>query len=374
MNKSSLITDIQARKVFNSRGSPTIEIEVSTKNGFGRALAPGGASKGLHEAVSYPDGNVDQAVKLVGDLIASAASSYGIPLYQKLSEKKSYELPHPLGNILGGGKHAGKNAPDIQEFLALPVEVVSFVKSVEANIRVHIIVRELLKRADVTFTGGKGDEGAWAPNVDNNTALDVVSVACERTTKELGVGIRVGLDVAASSFWDDKRQLYVYSREGVERETGEQIDYILDLIKTYRLVYVEDPVHEEDYEGFVEITKKAKDCLICGDDLFTTNTRRLETGINLKAGNSIIIKPNQIGTLTDTNKTVRLAKSFQYVPVASHRSGETCDPYLAHLAVSYGCPIVKLGVVGGERLSKINELIRIEEDLGDKTRMAELII
>ena len=412
-----VIEGVKASKVFNSRGSPTIEVEVSTKNSSGRAEAPSGASTGLHEVASYPKGGVDEAIKLVENLVApklvgldvekqedidkllheidgtasfrriggntaiaislavgkAAASSRNIPFFQYLSKNKPVTLPHPLGNVLGGGKHAGGKAPDIQEFLALPVEVSSFSEAAWANIRVHMKVRELLEKADVTFTGGKGDEGAWAPNLDNDKALEIVAKAAEDVSKELGVEVRVGLDVASSSLWDG-RGFYVYNRESVKRTPGEQADYVLNLIKTYKLVYVEDPLQEEDFVGFAEITKSVKSCLICGDDIFTTNPERLRKGIKLKAGNAIIIKPNQIGTLTETLEATKMANDAGYVSVASHRSGETCDPYLAHLAVGFNCPIINVGVVGGERLAKINELLRIEKLLGKKAKIAELKI
>ncbi|MCJ7634369.1 phosphopyruvate hydratase, partial [Candidatus Bathyarchaeota archaeon] len=387
------ITGIKARKIFNSRGSPTIEVEISTQSSCGRVEAPSGASTGSHEVAAYPLGGVDEAVRIVNEVIATqligrdvenqtiidqllheidgtpnfgkiggntsiaislavpkaAAASTNIPFFKQLSRTDPVALPHPLGNVLGGGKHAGGKAPDIQEFLALPMKAASFAEAAWANICVHGRVRELLETVDATFTGGKGDEGAWAPNLDNNKALEVVSTATRAVTDELGVDVRVGLDVASSSLWDVKKKSYIYCRETVNRSPGEQIDYILDLIKTYSLKYVEDPFHEEDFESFSELTKKAKTCMICGDDLFTTNPERLRHGAQMKAGNAIIIKPNQIGTLTETFEAVQLAKRTGYIPVASHRSGEACDTYLAHLAVGLGCPIIKVGVVGGER-------------------------
>ncbi len=379
-------------------------------------MAPSGASTGIHEAASYPKGGVDEAIRLIQDRIAprmrgvdaaetetidhllheldgtndfsrlggntciaismatakAAAASLGIPFFSKLSGRDNGVLPHPLGNVLGGGKHAGKNAPDIQEFLALPLKARSFAEMAASNVSVHKKVRALLEKADSTFTGGKGDEGAWAPNLDNTQAIETVSQAAEEVSKESGVRIAVGLDVASSSMWDADTGKYVYSRECARRSPGEQVDFVLNLIQTYHLVYVEDPVNEEDFQGFVELTSKAKACLICGDDLFTTNTERLAQGIKMRAGNAIIIKPNQIGTLSDTYKAVRMAIKAGYVPVASHRSGETCDTYLAHLAVGYDCPIIKVGVVGGERVAKVNELIRIEQFLDKKGRVAEL--
>ena len=418
MQSATLIKSIIARKLFDSRGNPTLEVEVATAESHGEATAPSGASTGIHEAVSYPKGGVDSAIRVIKDVIApkmvgidaaetetldyllheldgtndfsrlggntciaismatakAAAASLGIPFFSKLSGRDDGILPHPLGNVLGGGKHAGKNAPDIQEFLALPLKAKSFVEMVASNISVHKKVRALLEKADSTFTGGKGDEGAWAPNLNNMQAIEIVSQAVEEVSEESGVRIVVGLDVASSSMWDSDTGKYIYSRESAKRSSGEQIDFILNLIRTYHLAYVEDPVHEEDFKGFVELTSKAKACLVCGDDLFTTNMERLAHGIKMGAGNAIIIKPNQIGTLSDTSKAVKMAKKAGYIPIASHRSGETCDTYLAHLAVGYDCPIIKVGVVGGERLAKVNELIRIEQSLDKKGRVAELRI
>jgi enolase len=414
----STIHAVKARRLFNSRGTPTIEIEVLTEGRGGRALAPSGASTGIHEVVAYPHGGVEQAVHLVEEVVApklvgvplddlktidallheldgtadfrvlggntalaislatakAAAASRGIALFRTMGQPSTHRLPHPLGNVLGGGKHAGRNAPDVQEFLVLPVQVASFTEAAQANIRIHAEVGARLEKVDPTFTGGKGDEGAWAPNLRNDEALAVVVAACEVVSKERGVDVRPGLDVAASSLWDERKALYAYPREGVERDTGDQIEYIAALIETYGLVYVEDPLHEDDFDGFAELTKRVKHCLICGDDLFTTNTERLTRGIDQGAGNSIIIKPNQIGTLTDTRRAVELAVNAGYVPIASHRSGETCDPYLAHLAVGMDCPVIKVGVLGGERVAKVNELIRIEEALAERSAIAELNI
>jgi len=414
----TVIEDIRARKIFNSRGEETIEVDVITYGGFGRASAPAGKSKGTHEVASYPEGGVDQAVKEVEEVVApeligmnvdeqqvidttlheidgtpnfkniggntayaisiavaeAASATRGIPLFQQLAGTFVSDLPHPLGNVLGGGQHAGKNAPDIQEFLALPITVDSFAEAAEANVQAHQKVRQLIEKIDSAFAGGRGDEGAWAPNIGNEAALDIVSKAYETVSDELGVEIGTGLDVAASSLWDKSKKQYIYQRDKVNRDSGEQIEFLLDLIKKYRIIYVEDPLQEEDFEGFAELTKKAKDCLICGDDLFTTNKERLSRGIKIKAANSIIIKPNQIGTLTDAYEVVKIAKRAHYTPVASHRSGENVETHLAHIAVAFGCPIIKTGVIGGERLAKINELLRIEEALGNRARMSDLRI
>ncbi|MFQ6081531.1 MAG: enolase C-terminal domain-like protein [Candidatus Bathyarchaeia archaeon] len=413
---STVIEDIQARKTFNSRGEETLEVDVITTTGFGRASAPAGASRGKTEVVPYPKGGVDQAIRKVENLITpeliglnadrqeeidlllheidgtedfgsiggntayavslatadAAAASYGIPLFQHLAGYLASELPHPLGNVLGGGKHAYGKVPDIQEFLVLPLGAESFLDATKANVLVHQRVGSLLKKLDATFTGGRGDEGAWAPSVKNEDALEIVVRACKEVSEELGVECRAGVDVAASTLWRPKEGCYVYARDGVKRDAGEQLDFVLRLIEDYSLVYVEDPFHEENFKDFAELVKKVKGCLICGDDLFTTNRERLAQGLRVGAANAIIIKMNQVGTLTDTWETTKMAKKARYAPVMSHRSGETTDVHMAHLAIAFQCPIIKTGVVGGTRVAKINELIRIEEMLGRRAEMSTL--
>ncbi|MFQ6094602.1 MAG: phosphopyruvate hydratase [Candidatus Bathyarchaeia archaeon] len=413
---STIIEDVTPRIILNSRGQKTIEVDVMTTEGFGRASAPAGASRGKAEAVPFPENSIEKAVKTVNDLIApeliglnaeeqeeidnllheldgtenfekiggntayaislavadAAADSYALPLFRYLGGISANELPYPLGNVLGGGKHAVGKAPDIQEFLALPVGAPNFVKAAEANVLVHRSVGSILKNVDSTFTGGRGDEGAWAPNVTNDEALEAVAKACEEASSETGFEIKPALDVAASSLWDEEKERYVYVRDEVKRDSGGQLEYILSLIRKYDLAYVEDPFHEEDFKSFTELTQKVRDCLICGDDLFVTNVDRLSRGIKGSAGNAIIIKVNQVGTLTDAWKTTDMAKKAGYVPVMSHRSGETTAFHIAHLAVGFHCPIIKTGVLGGERTAKLNELIRIEEILGSTGRMSKL--
>ncbi len=410
---STVIEDIMARKIFNSRGEETLEIDVATAAGFGRASAPAGASRGKAEVTPYPEGGVDQAIKKVEELIApeligmnaedqeeidlllheidgtkdfrniggntafaislamaeAAATSYGVPLFQHLAGYLANELPYPLGNVLGGGKHAYGKAPDIQEFLVLPLRARNFSEAAKANVLVYQKVGSFIKKADATFTGGRGNEGAWAPSIKSEEALEIVVKACEEVSEELGVECRAGLDMAASTLWRKKERRYVYARDRTKRDPGEQLDFVLHLIENYNLAYVEDPFHEEDYQSFAEVTKKVKKCLICGDDLFVTNRERLTRGVKICAGNAVIIKTNQVGTLTDAWETTELAKKARYVPVMSHRSGETNDAHLAHLAVAFRCPIIKSGVLHGERIAKINELIRIEETLGNRAKM-----
>ncbi len=411
---SSVIEDVMARKIFNSRGEETLEIDIVTTVGFGRASAPAGASKGKAEVVPYPEGGVDEAIKKVEELIVpeligmdaeeqeeidvllheidgtkdfrnvggntafavslataeAAATSYGMPLFQHLSGHLANELPYPLGNVLGGGKHALGKAPDIQEYLVIPLKAPTFSDAAKANVLVHQKVGSYLKKADKNFSGGRGDEGAWAPNMKSEEALKIVVKACEEVSRELGVECRAGVDMAASTLWRQKEKCYVYTRDGTKRDSGEQLDFVLHLIGDYNLAYIEDPFHEEDYESFAELTKKVKNGLICGDDLFVTNRERLNRGIKVGAANSIIIKTNQVGTLTDAWETTKVAKKARYIPVMSHRSGETSDAHIAHLAVAFRCPVIKTGVLHGERVVKINELIRIEETLGNRAKMS----
>jgi enolase len=302
----------------------------------------------------------------------AAANSYGLLLFQYLGGYIAHELPYPLGNVISGGKHAQGKTPDIQEFLVIPQGAESFLEAVIANAKIHKRVGNTLKKKDKLFSGGRSDEGAWIANIGNLDALEVLTDACEEISNELGFKCSLGVDIAAASLWDAKKKKYIYPREEEERNSEEQLEYIRGLIEKYHIAYVEDPFHEEDYENFAELTKKVKNCLICGDDIFTTNKERLSRGIKLKAANAIIIKVNQIGTLTDAWEAIEMAKRAGYVPVMSHRSGDTCDWHIAHLAVAFRCPIVKMGIVEGARIAKINELIRIEEFLGDRAKMADL--
>ncbi len=383
-------------------------MDVITWNGFGRAAAPSGASTGSREVVSFPEGGVDVVVSEMEDLIASeligmdacdvatidevleeidgtdnfaaiggnttvaismaaakaAAASYNMPLYQYIGGNFANELPYPLGNMMNGGAHAGVNAPDIQEFLVVPIGATNMVDGIFANASIHKRLKELIQSKDSSFTGGKGDEGGWVPNITNADALEIQAQACEEVGDEIGIEIRPALDMAASELWDASEQKYVYAQDGIKRDTGDQIDFVNEIIDTYKMFYVEDPFDESDFDGFAQLTSKVGDrCLVCGDDLFTTNKELLAKGIEMNAANAIIIKPNQIGSLSQTYATVKLAKENGIVPVVSHRSGETTDETIAHLAVGFNSPMIKTGAIGGERIAKLNELIRIEEKL-----------
>ena len=406
----SIIEDVSVRKILDSRGNPTVEVDILTWNGFGRAAAPSGASTGSREVVSFPQGGVDKIISEVEDVISSeligmaaedladidyvlkeidgtdnmsaiggnttvavsmaaakaAAASYNLPLYRFLGGNMVNKLPYPLGNMMNGGEHAGVNAPDIQEFLVVPVGAKNITQAVFANSAIHKKLKELIQSKDNNFTGGKGDEGGWIPNITNDTALEIQAQACEEVGDELGIAIKPSLDFAASEFWDKDEGKYVYAQDGISRDSGEQVEYVKEIIDTYGMFYVEDPFDEKDFNGFADLTSAVGDkCLVCGDDLFVTNKEILAKKKKKGAGNAIIIKPNQIGSLTETYKTVKLAQSNNYVPVVSHRSGETTDETIAHLAVAFGAPMIKTGAIGGERIAKLNELIRIEEELAE---------
>ena len=397
----TLITEVRLRRILDSRGSPTVEAEVYTESGgHGRAAAPSGASTGEYEAVERPAGEAIAAAReravprIEGQVYAgdqrsvdaalraadgtedfseigansavavsmaaakAAADVLGAPLYQHLGGAfRGNEFPTPLGNVVGGGEHAA-DATHIQEFLAAPVGAPSVADAVFANAEVHGAVADILD--DRGVPAAKGDEGAWAPAIDDATAFEVVAEAIAAVEDAVGFEIRMGLDVAGAELYDADAGVYRYGDR--ERTPAEQRDYIADLVDEYDLVYVEDPLDEDDYEGFADLTARVGgDCLVCGDDLFVTNVARLETGITRDAGNSILVKPNQIGTLSDAFDAVETAHRAGYDAVVSHRSGETEDTTIAHLAVATAAPFIKTGAVGGERTAKLNELIRIEE-------------
>lgn len=413
----TIIEDVYARKIYDSRGRPTIEVEVVTVDGFGRASAPAGASTGIHEVMPFPKGGVDEALKLVNEVVAekligmdstdqvavddllhqidgtnnfsklggatalaisvavakAAASSLGLPLFQYVGGVFSAEMPFPLGNVIGGGKHAGERAPNVQEFLIIPVGAKSYGEAIELCFKVHREVGKIIGKLDKSFAGGRGDEGAWAANISDEEAFQALSEACRNVSDEVGRKIVSGVDFAASSMWMPEEGSYFLRREGRRRTQEEQINYVVEVVENYDLRYVEDPLHEEGFEGFSLLMKAiGHRALVCGDDLFTTNVARIKRGLELKAANAIIIKPNQVGTLTDTYRALRVARSGGLVPVISHRSGETEDAFISHLAVGLRCPIIKAGILGGERMVKHNELIRIEEMLENVKCMAEL--
>ena len=402
----TLITDIRLRRVLDSRGNATVEADVLTESGgFGRGKAPSGASTGEYEAIERPaneaiaNAREEALPRLIGEVHAgnqrevdaalhaadgtddfstigansavavsmaaakAGADVAGLPLFQHLGGTfRGDTFPVPLGNVVGGGEHAA-DATDIQEFLAAPVGAPSVEEAVFANAAVHSAVGDLLAERGVAC--GKGDEGAWAPSVDDSEAFEVVAEAVSRVEDDVGFEIRLGLDMAGAELYDASSGVYRYGDR--DRTPDEQVEYVLGLVEEYDLVYVEDPLDEEDFEGFARLTERVGSgrpapTLVCGDDLFVTNVERLERGIETGAGNSILVKPNQIGTLTDAVDAIERAVGAGYEPVVSHRSGETEDTTIAHLAVATDAPYIKTGTVGGERTAKLNELIRIEHN------------
>jgi enolase len=398
----TLITDIRLRRVLDSRGNPTVEADVLTESGgFGRAAAPSGASTGEYEAIELPPNEAianarEHAVpRLVGEVYAgdqrsvdrtlrgadgtddfseigansavaismaaakAGADVLGAPLYQHLGGAfRGDNFPIPLGNVIGGGEHAA-DATDIQEFLSAPVGAPSVSDAVFANAAVHQEVHDILLDRDIP--SGKGDEGAWAPSIDDADAFEIMAEAVSTVEDEFGFEIKFGLDVAAAEMYDEDEGGYVYGDQ--VRDTDQQVEYVAELVEEYDLVYVEDPLDEDDFDAFTDLTERVGDqTLICGDDLFVTNVERLERGIEQDAANSILIKPNQIGTLSDAFDAIELAARNEYGTIVSHRSGETEDATIAHLAVATDAEFIKTGAVGGERTAKLNELIRIADD------------
>ena len=402
------ISSIRGRIVFNSRGSKTIEIDVVTDNKFiGRACAPSGASVGKFEAQSFPENKPEEALSMlnaninrflglqaedlqavydalrsidktdnyskVGGSVAyalsiaavdSAANSLGIPLFKLLKQNKPYKFPFPLGNILGGGAHAGPGTPDIQEILACPVGAENIIDALEMNFKLHRETRNVIESLDKRFTYGKGDEGAWAPNVNNDQALEIIEKAVRNCGYTLGKDMAIGIDFASSSFWNEEKQLYDYARQGIKRDTGEQIEFANRLIQDYKLIYAEDPMHEGDFESMAVLNKKNPNTLITGDDMLVTNAGRLREAVKYGACSGAILKVNQAGSLYEALDFAKECKKNNIKIITSHRSGESTDSHISHIAIATSSKMLKSGVLGGERIAKLNELVRlIEYDL-----------
>lgn len=400
-----LISSLKGRIVFNSRGSKSIEIDVITDNKFlGRASAPSGASVGSHEVPSFVDNNPELTLKTfesnmakfigvdasesksifeilksldtsnnfsrIGGSVAyalsiaaaaSASLSLDVPLFAMLNDKGPYRFPYPLGNIVGGGSHAGPGTPDIQEVLVCPMGAKTVMEALETNFNIHKEVRVVLEKIDKRFTYGRGDEGAWAPNVNNDEAVSIVAEAVENAGLRLGKDVALGIDFASSSLWDSTRKIYDYSRQGLVRNTEEQLSFVEDLIKNYHLIYAEDPVNEDDFESMALLTKRNKNCLITGDDMLVTSTERVNEACKYGACNGAILKVNQAGTLHNALDFADNCTKNNIKIITSHRSGESIDAHISHIAIATASKMIKTGVVGGERVSKLNELLRLSE-------------
>ncbi len=399
------ITSLKARIIFNSRGSKTIEIDVISDSKYlGRACAPSGASVGKHEAQSFPDDNPEKALdvfksnskkfvglnaedpkaifdvlrnidntetysKIGGSIayalsiaaIESAAKALDVPIFKVLKLTKPYRYPFPLGNILGGGAHAGPGTPDIQEFLICPIGARNIMEALEINFTVHKQVRKVIESIDKRFTYGRGDEGAWAPNVNNDEAFEILEKSVKNCGFSLGSDVSIGIDFASSSFWDEKKKAYNYARQGIIRDSEQQIDFINDLINKYKLIYSEDPVHEEDFQSMAIITKKNPQCIVTGDDMLVTNANRIEEAAKYKSCSGAILKVNQTGTLYDAMQFADVCIRNNVKIITSHRSGESVDSHISHIAIATNSKMLKSGVLGGERIAKLNELLRVGE-------------
>jgi len=400
------ITSIYERLVFDSRGDKTVEVDVVSDNQFlGRTCAPSGASVGMYEAQSFVDNNPQKTIdvfrnikkkfiglesndlKTIHDIlkgfdastnysniggsiayaltiscIDSASKSLNLPFYKVLNSNiGKINFPFPLGNMLGGGAHAGLGTPDLQEFLVCPVGAKSIFEALEINAKIHKQLKIDIERIDPTFTGGKGDEGAWAPTIDNDKAIEIL----ERTVKNCGYDskkdVRVGIDFASSSLWNPKKKVYEYKRHGKILDTDGQLEYANYLINQYDLIYAEDPLNEEDFDGMSELTKKNPRCLVTGDDLLVTNKERVAIAAKKHSCSGAILKVNQAGSLYDALLFAKECDANNIKIVTSHRSGESIDSHISHIAIATNSIMLKSGVVGGERISKLNELIRISE-------------
>jgi len=402
------ISSIRGRIVFNSRGSKTIEIDVITDGKFtGRACAPSGASVGKFEAQSFPENRPEEALSMlnaninrfvglqaenlqavydalksidstdnyskVGGSVAyalsiaavdSAAKALDIPLFKLLKPGKPYEFPFPLGNILGGGAHAGPGTPDIQEILACPVGAKNIIDALDMNFKLHRETRKVIESIDKRFTYGKGDEGAWAPNVNNEQAIEIVEKAVSNCGYILGKDMAIGIDFASSSFWSEEEQLYDYARQGIKRDTGEQIEFANRLIQDYKLIYAEDPVYEDDFESMAVLNKRNPKTLVTGDDMLVTNAGKIREAVKYGACSGAILKVNQACSLYEALDFAKECKKNNIKIITSHRSGESTDSHISHIAIATGSKMLKSGVLGGERIAKLNELVRlIEYDL-----------
>jgi len=413
----SLITDIYAREVLDSRGNPTVEVEVWTElDAYGRAIVPSGASTGAFEAVELRDNEKDRylgkgvlkAVENVNTIIAeeiigmdvldqvsidnllieldgtenkgklganailavslavakAAANELGIPLYQYIGGVNAKVLPVPMMNILNGGKHADNNV-DIQEFMVMPVGAVNFREALRMGAEVFHNLKAVLKGKGLNTA--VGDEGGFAPNLSSNEeALKTIIEAIEKAGYTPGKDIVLALDVAATELYDEEKKVYRLAGEGRELTSDEMIDYYVGLVEKYPIVSIEDGLAEEDWDGWKKLTDKlGKKIQLVGDDLFVTNTKRLEKGIGLNVANSVLVKLNQIGTLTETLNTIEMAKTHGYTAVISHRSGESEDTTIADLAVATNAGQIKTGAPSRtDRTAKYNQLLRIEDMLG----------
>jgi enolase len=414
----AIIEAVGAREILDSRGNPTVEVEVVLSDGtFARAAVPSGASTGAFEAVELRDGDqayggkgvqkavagvvqtigpalegidaddqrlVDQTMldldgtpntanlganAILGASLAvarAAADSAGLPLYRYVGGPNAHLLPVPMMNILNGGSHADSNV-DVQEFMIAPIGAATFREALREGAEVYHALKSVLKKKGLAT--GLGDEGGFAPNLDSNrAALDLIAEAVSAAGLDLGTDIALAMDVAASEFFDNGS----YAFEGGTKSADEMTAYYADLVAAYPIVSIEDPLNEDDWDGWKTLTDELGGRIqIVGDDLFVTNVERIQRGIDGGQANALLVKVNQIGSLTETLDSVDLAHRNRYRCMMSHRSGETEDTTIADLAVATNCGQIKTGAPArSERVAKYNQLMRIEEELGDAARYA----
>ncbi len=412
------IKEVRARQILDSRGNPTVEVDVILEDGtLGRASVPSGASTGEYEVLELRDKEkeffgkgVRKACRNVTEILGkrilgmevtsqeeidhilidldgtenkknlgansilgvslaiskAGAMSQNLPLYRYIKKQESYLLPVPMMNILNGGAHADNNL-DIQEFMIVPLGAENFASAYRSAAEVFQQLKIILKER--SYSTGVGDEGGFAPNLKSNEeALKLIEEAIEKAGYDAGSEIWIALDVAASSFFRDGKYIF----EGEEKNAEEMVGYYNNLTEKYPIISIEDGLAEDDWEGWKILTERlGKRIQLVGDDLFVTNSKRLKRGIEGKIANSILIKVNQIGTLTETLRTIKLAKESDYATIISHRSGETESTFIADLAVATSAGQIKSGsLCRMERIAKYNQLLRIEEELGDKASFA----
>jgi enolase len=415
----SAIINIHARQILDSRGNPTVEVDVETEGGHkGRAAVPSGASTGIHEAVELRDGdkgiylgkgvlkavqNVNETIfnELVGydvreqELIdkimleldgtdnksklganamlavsmavaKAAAVSSNLPLYRYIGGVNARTLPVPMLNILNGGAHAD-NSIDFQEFMVMPTKAASFSDSLRMGVEVFHALKKVLK--DAGYSTNVGDEGGFAPNIKSNEeAIEIVLKSIEKAGFQPGEDIFIAMDAASSEMWNEKEQAYIFHKSDNRKlSSDEMAAYWADWCSKYPIVSIEDGMAEDDWKGWKALTDKVgKKIQLVGDDLFVTNVKRLKQGIDTQTANAILVKVNQIGTLSETIAAVRMAQNAQFNSVMSHRSGETEDATIADLAVALNCGQIKTGSASrSDRMAKYNQLLRIEEELGE---------
>jgi enolase len=412
------IEAVGAREILDSRGNPTVEVEVLLDDGsFARAAVPSGASTGAFEAVELRDGGnrylgkgvqkaVDAVIQTLGPTVEgldaddqrlvdqtmldadgtpnkaqlganailgvslavarAAADSAGLPLYRYVGGPNAHLLPVPMMNIVNGGAHADSNV-DVQEFMIAPIGAPTFKEALRSGAEVYHALKSVLKKKGLST--GLGDEGGFAPNLESNrAALDLIAEAVEASGQKLGTDIGLAMDVAASEFFGDG----VYTFEGSPKSSAEMIAYYAELVAAYPIVSIEDPLDEDDWDGWKAMTGELGDKIqLVGDDLFVTNVERLQRGIDGGQANAMLVKVNQIGSLTETLDAVELAHRAGFRNMMSHRSGETEDTTIADLAVAVNCGQIKTGAPArSDRVAKFNQLLRIEEELGDAARYA----